>query len=321
MQNDASDDAWTSPAGESQLVTASTGEDMNGGAAIMRCQRKRIGRLVFVYTVSDLNGSTVHTPDTTWSIYSDNGGSSWSGAANIALASRGGDDGWTGSDIVACEPIELTNGDLLVALYGKNSGDSRYSVKVYSSTDSGGSWTYLSTINGEPPSDGLSYSEPMLCLLPTGRVFCTIRDLQNNTHIYTCYSDNSGSTWSTPSQAFGGSGKPSIVSHNGLILCAYRALGADAYLPAVRVSDDSGTTWSAEKTYFTGVYNFMYASWATRNNKLYQAIAIGKNAVKGTGLGSEPEADVYFVDVTVARNIDGGGAPVFGDGTTFLSVW
>lgn len=103
--------------------------------------------------------------------------------------------------------IELDNGDLLACAYGRFESDkvpveyvgtmSRMRCLLLRSADRGASWTYVSTIAGEPvEQEGLD--EPALVRLTQGaqkgRLICVMRTGRENP-IYQCESDDDGRTW------------------------------------------------------------------------------------------------------------------------------
>ena len=151
--------------------------------------------------------------------------------------------------------VELANGDVLYATYGKDSGDTEQSVRVSKSTDDGATWSHLAEIaDGE--TDGRSYQEPCLVLLSNGDVFCMMRTSDNV--YYSSTSTDSGATWSTASSmGIAGSGRPTLYQRSdGLLVTIIRpATGATA---SVIYSDDDGANWSHRGVWDNSSLFFVY---------------------------------------------------------------
>ena len=152
----------------------------------------------------------------------------------------------TGLFVATSAPIlELPDGDLLLAYYGNQEGGRYPSAFVIRSADSGRSWNNKTTI-GNGIKDSKPYQEPNLLLLKSGGILATIRSDGFFPTIHTSTSNDLGKTWAQPSSAFRGSGTPSmLLLKSGLIITAYRSkIGRNLGLPALRVSRDSGVTWT-----------------------------------------------------------------------------
>ena len=123
-------------------------------------------------------------------VYSDDDGATWTGEIavghNYTLWAREGG-----------KILEMPNGDLLMPLYGQDSGDTGANarVRLSKSTDGGDTWAHLAQVvaasNGwyEP---GLVYYED------TDVLQCLIR--YNSTAIYLSASDGTAASWTAPAQ-------------------------------------------------------------------------------------------------------------------------
>jgi hypothetical protein len=139
-------------------------------------------------------------------LYSDNDGATWSSKVTVEsdLAYW-----WAASG----DAVQLENGDVLCALYGKYlSGDSDTSVRVSRSTDNGATWADVAEV-ADGVADVESYEEPSLFTYGGDHVGCVMRSGSDT--FYLSESDDAGETWSTPA-AFGssGSGRPAVLVLN-----------------------------------------------------------------------------------------------------------
>lgn len=172
--------------------------------------------------------------------------------------------------VAPCKPIQLANGDLLLATYGwdnraiEDGGGSFSSheyVKCMKSTDSGVSWTQVGTIF--PDTTGTAYDETELLLLDTGTIIAACRTITGTGtgyNITTRTSTDNGVTWSSSTTAFGtGSstgygGRPTMIqTANGAVLMRLRKMLSGASSgPSYVYSLDRGVTWTGETDPYTG---------------------------------------------------------------------
>ena len=193
------------------------------------------GTLIVNYFEYDISArSTIHNGLNV--IHSTDDGETWGKPIEVG----------TGLFVATSAPIlELPDGDLLLAYYGNHEGGRYPSAFVIRSADGGRSWSNKTTI-GNGIEDNKPYQEPNLLLLKTGGILATIRSDGFFPTIHTSISNDMGKTWTQPSSAFRGSGTPStLLLESGLIITAYRSkIGRNLGLPAVRVSKDSGVSWT-----------------------------------------------------------------------------
>lgn len=184
-------------------------------------------------------------------IKSVDNGATWGAPINIG-------DGFTNHSACCSPVIELGDGTLLLAFYGKNTGETNRSVHLMKSTDAGETWASEVTIaNGHV--DGKDYSEPNLLLLSGGNILCLIRT--GAATIFKTVSTDSGDTWAAAALTFAGTGAPHVIQiTGGDLVCCYRSAAAGAKT-AVRTSADSGANWSAEFIYdATSYVSMMYST-------------------------------------------------------------
>lgn len=165
---------------------------------------------------------------------------------------------------IECAPVELPNGDLLVALYGKNSADTYQSIRASRSTDGGATWAD----DGEIASGddyGRDLQEPTLLTLDDGRLLCMVRSdaTSPNEWIMQTYSLDGGATWLDLGFQWVGTGRPSTVQRSdGALVCAYRTTPDDDF--RFRTSWNGGESWTGTDGDLTGGSGlfFAYAQWA-----------------------------------------------------------
>jgi len=212
---------------------------------------------------------------------------------------------FTSTTAVSGPVVELANGDLIMAVYGRNVNDPNYySVHSLKSTDGGNTWGSEATI-GNGIADSLYYAEPNLVLLPNGNLLALIRDVTTGSKIYSSISTDSGATWSAPTVAFNGTGAPRVILlHSGNLLAVYRSYGGANSTKGVayRISTDNGATWTsdAQEAYLDiATYLMDYASPFEVANG-WVAVAYGDAAGSTNG------------DIRIKYLAEGGGASPLG---------
>ena len=132
----------------------------------------------------------------------------------------------TGRETSVNDPVtQLPNGDLLVPLYASRPGE-MHQVIVMRSTDGGKSWGDPVTAAFDPLGN-LSFEEPSLLYLPSGKLICMIRvhrlwEQEYGYYLYQTDSYDLGKTWSTPRQTSIWGFPPDMVHlASGNILCVY----------------------------------------------------------------------------------------------------
>ncbi len=166
-------------------------------------------------------------------IRSTDNGTTWSDVTAIT-------DNFTSGSYTSCRVLELSPGNLMALVSGVDSGSSYYSTHFLTSKDWGHTWQGETTIaNGQ--SDSRNYHEP--CLVMVGsKLIAMLRSDSNQ--IFQSVSDNG--TWSKPTLAFVGSGKPAVIRlGNGRLLVTYRS-AVKPFLPVLRLSTNGGVTWGNE---------------------------------------------------------------------------
>jgi len=145
-----------------------------------------------------------------WSAVSGDGGKTWSHPVRGHDSVHGG--------------IELSNGELLLASYR----ETRDSITVHAADSVPGPWRRIATLTSLRPGS-LSFGEPHLLQLPSGRVIMMIRatahpydDRDPGCVLWESYSDDNGKTWVTPfaTPLWGFPPHLALLS-DGRVLCTY----------------------------------------------------------------------------------------------------
>lgn len=156
-------------------------------------------------------------------------------------------------------PIQLKDGRLLAvgqrphcshgqpADWNGAPAQSPYTVAVEESRDDGVSWAVISTFPVPSDAQMLSYDEPHVVELASGRLLVLFRDCNGENYIRQSESSDGGLTWSAPVQTpMRGLPPHVIVLRNGWLLTTYAKRWAPYGIFAC-VSRDSGKTWDVGK--------------------------------------------------------------------------
>jgi BNR repeat-like domain len=144
--------------------------------------------------------------------------------------------------------VELSNGDLLLAVYGLDTAGTYTSTKTVLSTDDGATWGGAVTI-ADGPASSKQWSEAGIVKIdgthPHETLLALIRNDTDNC-IDKVTSTDSGATWSAVSSCLTGlGGLPFLMkSASGHLYCFCRQR-LSPNRSVIRWSGDGGTTWSA----------------------------------------------------------------------------
>lgn len=147
--------------------------------------------------------------------------------------------GYADYGAVSSKVIQLVNGDLLLATYGKSGANGL--LNVFKSTNNGTSWSILSNISTDAFGSALKYTEPSLILASNGDIIATVRN-DDTAQVARSISTNSGATWSELTDKFAGNSRASMFYSNNVLYTNYRGTDGNAYM---RFSSDSGVTFGS----------------------------------------------------------------------------
>lgn len=196
------------------------------------------GRIIMAY--AKYNGTTYGGyPQSAAFLTSDNNATTWSSeilpaAAFDAISTGGG------------PVLQLSNGDLLTPVWGRNAADSltERSVKVLKSTDVGDTWSVLATL-ASGPTDTRDYTETGLYDLGGGNLGATVRVVDAAEPFYRATSSDSGATWGAKSLVISeveGQPMPTFLPH-GTLMDGGRMMDEAGEIGRFLSSSDDGLRW------------------------------------------------------------------------------
>jgi hypothetical protein len=232
-------------------------------------------------------------------IYSDNNGVSWSTPVQI---SHGFDPDVAFPDDI----VEMTNGDLIVSMYGRDTfAGTTWNVRTSKSTNGGTTWAALGQVATPAQVGGFNAVESQMALLPSGLYAMFHSEDGTPTDIWRT-SSTDGATWATPTQVHDeeSTNRNGVLYHpDGDIIDAYYRNPSSAVI--LRQSTDGGITYAAPVT-------VQAAPDGTHTGTVWASpVAIGPYASPSPNLGiatawensSQNQADVYFSRFTAGAGI------------------
>lgn len=164
--------------------------------------------------------------------------------------------------------IQLTNGNILVPVYGIDSGAVK--VKVIQSVNNGVSWAVLATLASSATTDfALSIDETSLLLLPNGNIVASLRNEVTDKIAFSKSTDN-GVTWSAVTDKFDGESAASLgYTPDNKIIVSYRVKTTSE--TAFRYSSDEGDSFSSEITLAKEnpqSFNYLYSGFVNVGNQM-----------------------------------------------------
>lgn len=218
---------WSTPGTAVVIATPASGVDYRDPSIAALAS----GRLIVGFDVKNpWNGSAIST----YTMYSDDGGTTWSSPAAVA-------DSFTGAEADGTsQAIQLGDGTVLLPGYGLDTGDSNYRSAIWVSTDGGATFGGEITI-----ADGSRwYQEPQVRLLTTGDIVGLIRS-DTNEHTWRVLSSDGGATWSSPSDVLTASSRPDWVEYRPGRIILFGRNNNSQFYARWTTSRDSGLTWDA----------------------------------------------------------------------------
>jgi len=182
--------------------------------------------------------------------------------------------GYADYGAVSSKVIQLVNGDLLLATYGKSGANGL--LNVFKSTNNGASWSILSTISTDVFGSALKYTEPSLILLANGDILASIRNDSTIMASIATSTDN-GATWSSVVDKFSSNSRATMCLQENRVILAYRTPGGNS---AIRYTTDEGVTFSTEVQTATNLVGEQdeYSSMAVIDNNIIGYISALQNS-------------------------------------------
>jgi len=182
-------------------------------------------------------------------------GATWSAPITINA-------GYTARSIAA-NAVTLPNGDILCAMFGRDSGVNDTYAVVAASSDGGLTWARRGVVAHTTTDD---FNEPCIQVMPDGELLCFIRNLTHAgvNQIILSRSIDGGATWTTPRVILNqASGLPiPHVTRNGLLVLAYRDMAGGLYACQWATSADRGNTWALRGDWSgQAPLGYDYAGW------------------------------------------------------------
>jgi len=199
------------------------------------------GDIVIGLQISDINDATTTTTNI---LRSTDDGSTWQ---NPVLVTNPLTSWLTPFGTI----LQLSNGNLLMTAYGKNTGETTRSI-LLQSTDNGATWTLKSTIAYNASKN---YSETSIVQIDSNNYVAAIREdfaayPYQRMHLAT--SSDGGNTWTTPTAFLAleaGATSPNLLKlSNGHLVLTYGVRSYFAWMLAgifATTSSDNGTTWGS----------------------------------------------------------------------------
>lgn len=201
--------------------------------------------------------------------------------------------------------LQLPDGTLLTAAYGRYVGDPAWRSWIIQSTDNGRSWTERGTIN--TPTAGHGTSEVSFTRTRDGRLIAILRGAPEKDGLLQSYSTDDGRTWSTPvklaapTSTVDGAVEPSIVLQpNGMLVLAFGRPDNNLLISASGNGDD----WSNPQQIFGNQPPDGYWTHGSSGNTSMVSVDSSRSVVFGdtcSPWGCQEYHEQYAV---FARNID-----------------
>lgn len=222
------------------------------------------------------------TTDGGYTFISSDSGATWDSGTRIS-------DTFSDWSRVEGPVTELADGTWLLPIYGKDSGDTYWTVRVLSSTDDGATWTELADI-ADGPTDSIYYNETGMVRVGASTLVAFIRADDggiggSGDAIYRSQSTDDGATWSDPVIVIDGAGscpKPHFRANGDIVLLLRNtSSGSEPYPGFLTRSSDFGLTW--ENCEDLTVDNYMvYGQSFEDPADLKLAMVIGDENAAGT---------------------------------------
>lgn len=245
---------------------------------------------------------------------SDDDGETWS-ALTLTVQH------FTDWNAVSAPIVELADGTLVLAFYGRNNSATYESSATLRSTDGGATWAFGGTM-ADGATLGASAQEPQIGLLADGTTLLgLIRG--SNGQMYRTASTDGGLTWAATTNPYGSAtARPTFVqTATGAIITVYR-WSTNSNRAAARLSTDNGVSWTTNPVPITPEPGDMQYVGMVEVAPGVIAVAISEEGTAGTdatitfryllnGYGQTPLGD--STGSAASRALGAGAVTVFDD--------
>lgn len=180
---------------------------------------------------------------------------------------------WAAINATSVPVTELSNGNLLLPIYGHRTG-TEYRCAVARSTDGGRTWSQTTQIPGSEHG-----TEPDVIELPGNRLLCVMRPEMSHS-----FSMDGGHTWTTPETGVfpRGHAPDLFLTSDGVLLCGIRE--QPHARTGVIISTDFGRTWSPPRLigFAGGAYPSLAELPDGRIFSVHYQEALGGNLIQTT---------------------------------------
>jgi len=227
---------WTKP----EIVVDTPLDDRD--PSIMQTRTGRIIVSFFVYDGSKADRAERTSPRVHYACSGD-GGRTFSKPKPLDIP-------WNWS-ATSDEILQLSDGTLLMPIYGRKKGDVKDRAAVVFSRDDGESWSRDPVTIAYDESGRIDFQEPALEVLPDGKIICSLRTTGVDYHAYQCESVDGGKTWSRPADTLLRGQAANLLYHSsGVLFHAYRSFTEPSKPKGVAaVFAEPGKPWDPAKEF------------------------------------------------------------------------
>lgn len=201
--------------------------------------------------------------------------------------------------------MQLADGTLITAAYGRYVGDANWSSLILQSTDEGLTWTQRGAISNGQPNQGTS--EVGFARTTDGRLIAVLRGSPESRGLLQSYSSDDGRTWTVPTKLIAPTDtvnsaiEPSVVLQpNGILVLVFGRPDNNLLISA----DGKGDDWGSPQLVFENRPPDGYWTHGSSGNTTMVSLDSSRSLVAGdlcAAWGCQEQGEQYGV---FARNID-----------------
>jgi hypothetical protein len=167
--------------------------------------------------------------------------------------------------VLSGRPVQLTDGTILVGLYGNEPGQSRYTSGVIASADLGETWHFQGVVARPPYPEGTGSDgacEGALAQLANGEIVCVMRTGGRATDsMLQSRSPDQGVSWNEPDllNTPGGVDPSLLRLENGVLVCSFGRPHVSLMFSETGTAED----WTAPFVFYRGPGDHYTSLWPT----------------------------------------------------------